>query len=491
MIRCFDDYLRESGEVGYVTKTIQSITQAEGLPSVKLGELVIFETAQMGQVTALKPNEIEILVLSHNIVSVGTRVARCSSKMQILVGSHMFGKTVDALGRIVGDGDPGFKSGSEMAMRDVDIVPSGIVNRKKIERQMVTGVIAVDMMIPIGKGQRELVMGDRKTGKSYLLWKIVLSQAKQGVVCIYTAIGKKKTEIMRAEEYFKKQGVIDNTIIVAAASQDSPGEIFLAPYTAMAIAEYFRDLGKDVLVVYDDMSAHAKFYRELSLLSKKFPGRDSYPGDIFHVHSKLLERGGNYVVRLPDNREVEAAITCIPVVETIQGDITGYIQTNLMSMTDGHIYFDSDLFFKGRRPAINPFISVTRVGHQTQSKLAKDAGRVLFELMSNYERTQSFLRFGAELGENSRQIISMGDKVLAYFDQPPYSVVPVAVQIVMMAMLISGLWDGKHLEGVLQAYESDSKVKKIFDDLVSKTERMSGLIEQVRSQAQGILQFAV
>ena len=238
-------------------------------------------------------------------------------------------------------------------------------------RPMFTGMTLVDLMIPLGRGQRELVLGDRKTGKTQFLLQAALAQASVGTVCVYACIGKKKAEILRVKEFFAKEGILDKTVIVASSSQDSTGEIFTCPYTAMAVAEFFRDRGQDTLVLLDDMTTHAKFYREMSLLLRKFPGRDSYPGDIFHIHSKLLERSGNFVIK-KDGNEMDVAITCLPAAETIQGDLTGYIQTNLMSMTDGHIYFDNELFFKGRRPAINPFISVTRVGYQTQTSLRKE-----------------------------------------------------------------------------------------------------------------------
>ncbi len=331
-------------------------------------------------------------------------------------------------------------------------------------------------MVPLGKGQRELIIGDRKTGKSYFLMQAILSQAAAGVVCIYAAVGKKRAEIMRTVDFFLERKVMDRVVVVAASSQDGPGEIFLCPYTAMAIAEYFRDLGRDVLVVLDDMSTHAKFYRQLSLISRKFPGRDSYPGDVFHIHSKLLERSGNFVT---DSGKV-SSITCLPAVETVQGDITGYIPTNLMSMTDGHIYVDNELFFKGRRPAINPFVSVTRVGYQTQSKLRRDASRVLYELLNNYEKTQSFLRFGAELGENSRQILALGEKVLLFFDQPYYLVVPENMQIILLAGLMSGVWDGAGTQKWVDKYLTDLKMKETVDGLVSTSESMDTLYVGLR-----------
>jgi F-type H+-transporting ATPase subunit alpha len=301
-------------------------------------------------------------------------------------------------------------------------------------------------------------------------------------VGVYAAIAKRKSEVKRIEAFLQANDIWKNTVLVATSSQDSPGEIFLGPYTAMAMAEFFRDKGKDVLVVFDDMTVHAMFYRELSLISRRFPGRDSYPGDIFHIHSKLMERGGNFEVG-----GKEASITCLPVAETVQSDITGYIQTNLMSMTDGHIYYDAELFFKGRRPAVNPFVSVTRVGHQTQTPLAREAGRILTDLLSSYERTQSFLRFGAELGESSRQVLTMGERVLTFFNQPVDKAVPFNLQLLLLALLVSGMWNGKNLGKILDEYEKNEELAGKVGTMVEESNNINSLIEKVREAAEELL----
>jgi F-type H+-transporting ATPase subunit alpha len=475
----FSEYLEWFGEVGYVEKLWESIADVEGLPEVKLGEMVIFESGQMGQVTSLKKDAVEVLILSKEEIRVGTRVTRMGSKLIIPVCQEMLGHTLDGLGKPLAGGAI-ISRGVEW--RPVDVIPAGIAQRRKITAPMYTGVILVDLMIPIGKGQRELVLGDRKTGKSNLLLQSLVSQTRQGAVGIYAAIAKRKSEIRKIETFFRNCGIWKNMIMVATSSQDSSGEIYLGPYTAMAIAEYFRDKGRDVLVVFDDMTAHAMFYRELSLISKKFPGRDSYPGDIFHIHSKLLERGGNFIV---NGKEV--SITCLPVAETTQGDITGYIQTNLMSMTDGHVFYDGDLFFKGRRPAINPFLSVTRVGHQTQTPLAREVGRILVDLLSSYERTQSFLKFGAELGESSRQVLTMGERVLMYFNQPLDRVVPYNLQVVLLAMLVSGMWNGKNLTKILDEYGKSEQLAGMIKGMVDESDNINKLIEKAREMSEKLL----
>lgn len=474
----FDKYLDQYGEVGFAGKLFQSVVELSGLPSVRLGEMVMFETGQLGQVVALKEGGVEVLVLSKDTIRVGTRVTRTGRKLTVPVEEKILAHTVDVLGRVI----TGTALTASEGERAIDVEPSGISSRVKVNKPMYSGVILVDLMIPLGMGQRELIVGDRKTGKSHLLLQSAVTQAKLGRVVIYAAIAKKKMEVKRIEAFLKEKGVWENSVVVAASSQDSPGEIFLSPYTAMTIAEFFRDRGRDVLLILDDLTAHAIFYRELSLISRKFPGRDSYPGDIFYAHSKLLERAGNFAV---NGKEV--SITCLPIAETVQGDITGYIQTNLMSMTDGHVFFDGELYFKGRRPAINPFVSVTRVGHQTQTNLAREAGRALLDLLSSYERTQSFLKFGAELGESSRQILTMGERALQFFDQPIDVVVPYSLQLVLFALLLSGMWAGKDMSKALTAYEKDGEFSRLVETMVAESDSLNGLMDKVRRSADKIL----
>ncbi|MDO8488110.1 MAG: F0F1 ATP synthase subunit alpha [bacterium] len=476
----FEALLASIGEVGYVQLVTHSVTQIEGLPGAVLGEKVIFESGQEGEIVSLGKLLVEVLVLSTSSVRVGTRVARTGHRFAISISKHLLGKTANSLGKIIAG--PSTPIPADAELRVVDVHAPGIASRAKINKPLETGIIIVDMMVPVGKGQRELVLGDRKTGKSRLLLEAIVAQSRLGSICVYAAIGKKKQEIRRVEDYFLKEGIRNNVIIVASSSHDSAGEIYLTPYTAMTIAEYFRDQKRDVLLVLDDLSTHAKFYREVSLLGRKFPGRDSYPGDIFYVHSRLLERSGNFQI---DGQEV--ALTCLPVVETTQGDLTGYIQTNVMSMTDGHIYFDSDLYFAGRRPAVNTFVSVTRVGHQTQSKLRREMYQATLDLMTNYLRTQDFVRFGAELGDNSRQVLAMGEKVLTLFNQPMNISIPTNVQTILWGLLWAGLWDGHKLSGLVAAYQSDSVLRNMINSLVINSDTVATLVVNVQSKSDQLL----
>lgn len=475
--------LKLTPEIGFVRRITQSIIWVEGLPGATLREMVILESGQKGEVTGLNANDCEVLLFSKDSVLVGTRVARVGKRMQVAVGTALLGSTVNSLGEII-SAKSATKGKGESELREIDVVATGIATRAKITKSLETGVIVLDTLIPLGRGQRELILGDRKTGKSYVMLRSIVTQAKLGTLWIYVAIGKKTSEIRRIEEYFKSAGVSESGVVVASGSQNSVGEIFLTPYTGMAIAEYFRDAGKDVLIILDDMTTHAKFYREISLLSRKFPGRDSYPGDIFYTHSRLLERAGNFVTKAG-----EVSITCLPAAETAQGDFTGYVQTNLMSMTDGHIYFDADLYASGRRPAINPFISVTRVGYQTMSKLRRAVSRVTTDLLNDYEKAQSFVRFGAELGDATRQTLATGEKVLHFFNQPLGVVVPINVQLVGWGLLWMGAWDGTNIAGLVTAYTSDPAFRTEVNNLIVNSDSVETLVANLRPVSEKFLKL--
>ncbi|TSC86753.1 MAG: F-type H+-transporting ATPase subunit alpha [Microgenomates group bacterium Gr01-1014_16] len=468
----FEQSLKKTKEVGYVQEVVLSIARVEGLPGVRLGEVVVGESGGEGQVASIGKETVEVLWFSRGGLRVGMKMARTGEALTVAVDEMVLGQSLDGLGR--------WMTGDESRARfryKVDVVPPGLRSRARVARSLMSGVSLVDLLVPIGRGQRELIMGDRKTGKSQIVWQTILTQAKEGTICVYAAIGLKKLEIKKLEEKAESEGVKDRMVVVAAASQQAPGEIFMTPYTAMTVAEYFRDCGRDVLLILDDMSTHARFYRELSLLARKFPGRDSYPGDIFHVHSKLLERAGNFKV---GNRE--ASITALPIIETVQGDMTGYIQTNLMSMTDGHIYFDADAFFTGRRPAIDPFVSVTRVGYQTRNALHRSVNRELMAVLSAYEKTQGYLRFGVELGEASRQILVLGEKVWQFFDQPHISSIDGDLQLVMVAMIWAGLWNGRGVGRYVEWWQKTPGAKELVTE-AARSETFSALVAKVREKS--------
>jgi F-type H+-transporting ATPase subunit alpha len=487
----FNYYLNSIGEIGYVEQTTSSIIYASGLPGVKPGELVLFENGQLGETLSLSHHAIEILVFSKDGLTLGTKIVRTNDLLKIPVGIELLGKIIDPLGNNLEESLPVRRP---KMLRAIVASPSGITSRKAIKRHLATGVPVVDLVLPLGYGQKQLVIGDRKTGKTDFLLQAILTQAKLGNICIYAAIGKRKFDIIKLKDVFAKYQILDRVVIVASGSQDPIGMIYLTPYSAMTISEYFRDQGFDVLLVLDDLSTHAKFYRELALLGKRFPGRSSYPGDIFYTHASLLERAGNFATP-----KGERAITCLPVAETIEGDLSGYIQTNLMSMTDGHLYFDLDLFAKGRRPAINPFLSVTRVGRQTQSNLERQINREILSFLTLFEKMQRFAHFGAELNETIKATLSVGEELTKFFQQPPSTIIPIHVQILLFCLLWISVVQKRSpseayeklqdLEKIVKLYEGNQDFRKKLDTIIQTTESFNDLLRIIIEKKEELLRY--
>ena len=487
-MRDFQIYLDKTQEVGFVEQSFQTLTYVKGLPGAMTNEVVVFETGEAGLILSLLPEYIEVLLLSKTKVHVGTRVVRTGKELTIGISDNILGSTVDSLGIPIGISKSdklGDTSGGR-ENRAIDRTPPGINVRKNISKPFETGVSIVDLVVPLGSGQRELVIGDRKTGKTGFLLQNVLSQAKKGVICVYRAIAKKRLDIKQIQEFFEKNKITNNCVMVATSSSDPSGLVFLTPYTAMTIAEYFRDHGRDTLVILDDMTAHAKYYREITLLAKRFPGRSSYPGDIFYVHARLMERAGNFNVKT-DKGEREVAITCLPVAELVLSDLSGFIQTNLMAMTDGHIYFDIDLFNQGRRPPVNPFLSVTRVGRQAQTPLLRDLSRQLTSFLLHLEDLRQFMHFGAELSEKTRRELSLGDRLMAFFDQSTDSIVPMNINVIILSCLWGGYFRDyetaqmkRDLEFVISNYQKDEKYGQKINNLVRNINAFSELVDFVK-----------
>jgi len=476
----FEEFLKKTGEVGYVDEMIHSVAYVSGLPEAQAYELVVFENGDFGEIISLGEHHLEVVPFSKTSLPMGSRVARTNAFLQVGVSKNLLGKSIDPLGNILEylDGDK-ISTQDGATYRRIDQRAPGVLERKKTDRPLETGVALVDLVIPLGKGQRQLVVGDRKTGKTNFLIQAIYNQAKQGTVCVYAAIGKKRIETKRALEVLKSKGIVNNLITVATSPADSPGLIFATPYTAMAIAEYFRDQGHDALVILDDLTAHAKYYREISLLAKRFPGRSSYPGDIFYIHSRLLERAGNFKT---------GSISVLAIAELIFGDLSGYIQTNLMSMTDGHIYFDTDFYNQGRRPAINPFLSVTRVGFQAQTPLVRDLSRTLSSYMVEIEKLKDFLHFGAELSETIKAKLDLGERILAFFDQPVGDVIPLNVSIFSIANIWAGNYRGLDIEKMratlassVSQYELNRDYKAKIDGTLARFASFKDLVESLKS----------
>jgi len=333
----------------------------------------------------------------------------------------------------------------------------------------------VDLLVPVGYGQRELVIGDAKTGKTTFLLQAMVSQAKEGIICIYVGIGKETSAVKIVEDYLKEMNVFDKTVMVIATSENPSTINYLSPFSGMTVAEYFRDRGEKVLIIFDDLTSHAKFYREISLLIKRVPGRSSYPGDIFHIQAAVVERAGN--IKTPDNKEV--SITALPVAETLENDISGYIQTNLMAMTDGHIFFDINVFREGKRPAINAFLSVSRVGNQTKTPIDKALAGWIKRKLVEYQRVMGLSQFGVELSLETQKLLDLGKKLEILFNQGPKTIIPRSLQLFLFGLIFFGFWEDKP-QNVMKV-EIDEILKKykegVFSEVESEIKKIKNLEE--------------
>lgn len=462
----FDQLLQKTGEYGIVMQVSHPIVFIEGLPSARVHEIIVFETGGKAEVFSITRGRIEARTFTHEPVKVGTKVARTDELLSIPVGKELLGHMMNPLGEPL---DPADQFVVPKVRRELDEQPVGISGRQKITKQMVTGISLIDLMLPLGIGQRELIIGDRKTGKTSIIMTTVKRQVYEGIVCIYVAIAKKKSDIKKLHQFFVQEKIMDKIIIVATSSYDSPSLIYQTPYAAMAIAEYFKEQGQNTLIIFDDLYTHAKFYRELSLLARRFPGRDSYPGDIFYIHSKLLERAGNF--KHPKVGEV--AISCLPIMEIIEGDLTSYVATNVMGITDGHLYLDTNLYYQGMRPAVNIPLSVTRVGRQTLDKLSRDINKNLTAFLASYDKLQAVAHFGQELTDDVKKQLNTGDLIYKFFNQPYQLTVPKQVQSIMISLLLQGFIEDEEMmekvkAGLIAATYDRSKQKLIFDIINTK-----------------------
>jgi F-type H+-transporting ATPase subunit alpha len=427
-MRDFGYFQTLTQEVGKATEIRYPVVIVDGMPHAHLREMVLFKTGEYGYIFSLHKDSVEVLLLTREAVLCGVEVVRTNSFVSIPVDPTLLGLTVDPLGEyIAGDHQP-----QTSTTVSLDMPQRPLYERTLIKKPLYSGVSIVDLLIPLGKGQRELVVGDRKTGKTSFALSLAREQAREGSVIIYAAIGKTQSEIQKIEQYFVAENITDY-LIVASSSLDSPSLIFLTPYTAMSIGEYFSSLGRDVVVVLDDLSTHAKYYREISLVSRRFPGRDSYPADIFYAHSQLLERSGSFL----HPAQGEVALSCIPIVELIEGDLSGYISTNIMSMTDGHIFFDTNVFYNGRRPAVNVSLSVTRVGSQTRGPLSQEIHQKLTAFMIEYEKVQALAHFGADLTSGTQALIKKGEILNLFFGQNYHMSVPYLIQLLFFGLIWS------------------------------------------------------
>ena len=420
----------DEAECGTVITVGDGIVRAFGLTNCMANELVEFEGGEFGMAMNLEEQTVSIVMLDDtNDIREGTKVKRTGGVVSVPVGDGMLGRIVDALGKpIDGRGPTGCTE-----KRPIEREAPGIIKRKSVSVPLQTGIKAIDSMIPIGRGQRELIVGDRQTGKTAIAIDTILNQRDTGVLCVYVAIGQKNSTVASIAETLRRAGADSYTVIVSASASEGAPLQYIAPYAGCAIAEYFMESGRDVLIVYDDLSKHAVAYRALSLLIRRPPGREAYPGDVFYLHSRLLERAARVAPEYGGG-----SITALPIIETQAGDVSAYIPTNVISITDGQIFLETDLFHSGVIPAVNPGISVSRVGGAAQIKAMKKVAGRLKLIYSQYRELQAFAQFGSDLDADTKERLALGERIVEIMKQGKSSPVPVEYQIAIIYAAVSG-----------------------------------------------------
>ena len=414
----------EQSETGTVIMVGDGIARASGLEKCMAGELLQFDNGEYGMAQNLEENTVSIVLLGSDVgIKEGSTVKRTGKVVSVPVGEGMIGRVVNALGQPIDGAGPI----ETTEFRPIESPAPGIIERQPVKEPLQTGIKAIDSMIPIGRGQRELIIGDRQTGKTTIASDTIINQKGKDVICIYVAIGQKASSIARVAGDLQKHGAMSYTTIVAATASDSAPLQYIAPYAGTALAEYFMGKGKSVLIVYDDLSKHAVAYRAISLLLRRSPGREAYPGDVFYLHSRLLERS----CRMRDDLG-GGSITALPIVETQAGDVSAYIPTNVISITDGQIFLETELFHSGIMPAVNPGISVSRVGGNAQIKAMKKVAGTLKLIYSQYRELQSFAQFGSDLDADTKARLAQGERIVEVLKQNRSAPVPVEKQVAIL-----------------------------------------------------------
>ena len=423
----------EMTETGKVILVGDGIARVYGLSNCMANELLEFEDGSFGMAQNLEEETVSVAVLSNkNNIREGSSVKRTGKVLSVPVGEKLLGRVVNALGEPIDGKGPIQYS----ATRPIESEAPGIIERKSVSVPLQTGIKAIDSMIPIGRGQRELIIGDRQTGKTEIAIDTIINQKSSDVICIYVAIGQKSTSVAQLANELNKNGALGYTIIVSASASESAPLQYIAPYSGCAMAEYFREQGKDVLIIYDDLSKHAVAYRALSLLIRRPPGREAYPGDVFYLHSRLLERAACVAEEYGGG-----SITALPLIETQSGDVSAYIPTNVISITDGQIFLETELFHSGIMPAINPGISVSRVGGSAQLKAMKKVSGELKLLYSQYRELQSFAQFGSDLDADTKARLALGERIVEVLKQGRNNPVRVGCQVAIVYAAIKGYLD--------------------------------------------------
>ena len=443
-IKYYENAIQQN-ETGTILMVGDGIARASGLVNCMAGELLEFEDGNFGMAQNLEENSVSIVIFgSDENIGEGQTVKRTGKVVSVPVGEAMIGRVVNALGQPIDGAGPI----DTKEFRPVESKAPGICERRSVYQPLQTGIKAIDSMIPIGRGQRELIIGDRQTGKTTIATDTIINQKGKDVICIYVAIGQKRSTVASLVENLTRNGAMDYTIVVAATASESSPLQYIAPYSGCAMGEYFMNQGKDVLIIYDDMSKHAVAYRALSLLIRRPPGREAYPGDVFYLHSRLLERAAKL-----DDEHGGGSLTALPIIETQAGDVSAYIPTNVISITDGQIFLETELFHSGIMPAVNPGISVSRVGGDAQIKAMKKVAGTLKLIYSQYRELQSFAQFGSDLDADTKARLEQGARIVEVLKQSQNAPVPVEKQVAILYAVTKGILEKVNVEDVSE-YES-------------------------------------
>ena len=476
------DFEVKSGatETGFITRLGDGIARVHGMNSVMYGELVEFETGIRGIVQNLEEKSVGVVLLGddHGLTE-GSSVIRTGKRAGIGVSDELLGRVVDALGSPI-DGQGQIKADDYFP---IEREAPGVIERKPVNTPLQTGILAIDSMFPIGRGQRELIIGDRQTGKTSIAVDTIINQKGQDVICIYVAIGQKSSTVAQIVNTLKKYGAMDYSVVVSASASDPAPFQYISPYSGTAIAEYFMSKGKDVLIVYDDLSKHAVAYRAMSLLLHRPPGREAYPGDVFYLHSRLLERSSRL-----DDEHGGGSLTALPIIETLAGDISAYIPTNVISITDGQIFLESELFNSGLRPAVNYGLSVSRVGGAAQTKAMKKASGNLRIDLAQFKEMEIFTQFSSELDQSTTELLDHGRMLTELLKQPLYNPLPHSEQVILLYAAQHGFFKGIPLKE-LREYRTDlmTYIKSYGQDIIAEIEDKKVLTDDLAERIEKIL----
>ncbi len=479
-IKTYSNKVNQS-ETGYVIQIGDGISKVHGLDKCMANELLEFSNGEYGMALNLEEGFVSVVMLgTDDGIREGDVVKRTGKVVSVPVGEELIGRVVNALGQAI-DGKGEIVTSE---MRPIESPAPGIIERKSVNVPLQTGIKAIDSMIPIGRGQRELIIGDRQTGKTVIATDTIINQKGKDVICIYVAIGQKRSTVANIVDTLTKNGAMDYTIVVSATASELAPLQYIAPYSGCTMGEYFMNKGKDVLIVYDDLSKHAVAYRALSLLIRRPPGREAYPGDVFYLHSRLLERAARLAPEYGGG-----SLTALPIIETQAGDVSAYIPTNVISITDGQIFLESELFHSGIRPAVNPGISVSRVGGNAQIKAMKKVSGTLKLSYSQYRELQAFAQFGSDLDSDTKERLAQGERIVEVLKQDRNSPIDVELQVVIIYAVINNFLKdikvediGKFQDELFEYMENTNK------DILDEIKNTGDLSDQTKEKLNGAIE---